>query len=204
MAERDDTITEIFVGAAVVAAAAGFFAYAASSAGGMSGGADAYELSASFRSAEGIGVGTEVRLAGVRVGTVTGMELDPETFRAETTFSVVGRAGTARRQRRGDLVGGAAGRHFRGDHPRRVALRAGARRRDPRHAKLGQPHHAADAVRRRGGRVVIRRLAARPCSGVRRIATGALAQQFDTFGETILPEGPGDPARRRNRRRTMR
>jgi phospholipid/cholesterol/gamma-HCH transport system substrate-binding protein len=90
MAERDDTITEIFVGAAVVAAAVGFFAYAASSAGGMSGGPDAYELTASFRSAEGIGVGTEVRLAGVRVGTVTGMELDPESFRAETTFSVAG------------------------------------------------------------------------------------------------------------------
>jgi phospholipid/cholesterol/gamma-HCH transport system substrate-binding protein len=91
MAERDDTITEIFVGAAVVAAAVGFFAYAASSAGGMtSGPCGAYELSASFRSAEGIGVGTEVRLAGVRVGTVTGMELDPETFRAETTFSVAG------------------------------------------------------------------------------------------------------------------
>jgi phospholipid/cholesterol/gamma-HCH transport system substrate-binding protein len=90
MAERDDTITEIFVGAAVVLAAVVFFAYAASSAGGMSGNAGAYELSASFRSAEGIGVGTEVRLAGVRVGTVTGMELDPESFRAETTFTVAG------------------------------------------------------------------------------------------------------------------
>ncbi len=88
MAERDDTITEIFVGAAVVVAAIGFFAYAASSASGLSGGAGSYELSASFRSAEGIAVGTEVRLAGVRVGTVTGMELNPETFRAETTFSV--------------------------------------------------------------------------------------------------------------------
>jgi phospholipid/cholesterol/gamma-HCH transport system substrate-binding protein len=90
MAERDDTITEIFVGAAVVAAAVGFFAYAASSAGGMTSAPGAYELSASFRSAEGVGVGTEVRLAGVRVGTVTGMELDPESFRAETTFSVAG------------------------------------------------------------------------------------------------------------------
>ena len=88
MAERDDTITEIFVGAAVVVAAIGFFAYAASSASGLSGDAGSYELSASFRSAEGIAVGTEVRLAGVRVGTVTGMELNPETFRAETTFSV--------------------------------------------------------------------------------------------------------------------
>jgi phospholipid/cholesterol/gamma-HCH transport system substrate-binding protein len=45
-------------------------------------------LSASFRSAEGVSVGTEVRLAGVRVGTVTGMTLDPVTFRAETTFSL--------------------------------------------------------------------------------------------------------------------
>ena len=88
MAERDDTITEIFVGAAVVVAAIGFVAYAASSASGLSGGVGSYELSASFRSAEGIAVGTEVRLAGVRVGTVTGMELNPETFRAETTFSV--------------------------------------------------------------------------------------------------------------------
>jgi phospholipid/cholesterol/gamma-HCH transport system substrate-binding protein len=105
MAERDDTITEIFVGAAVVIAAAGFFVYAASSAGGLAGGADAYELTASFRSAEGIGVGTEVRLAGVRVGTVTGMDLDPETFRAETTFSRVGSLelpdDSARSRRRG-------------------------------------------------------------------------------------------------------
>lgn len=88
MAERDDTFTEILVGAAVVAAAIAFFAYAASSAGGAPGGGATYELGASFRSAEGIGVGTEVRLAGVRVGTVTAMDLNPETFRAETRFSV--------------------------------------------------------------------------------------------------------------------
>jgi len=88
MAERDDTITEIIVGAAVVIAAVGFFAYAAASTGGVSGGSGSYELTASFRSAEGIGVGTEVRMAGVRVGSVTGMELNPETFRAETTISV--------------------------------------------------------------------------------------------------------------------
>ena len=84
MAERDDTITEIFVGAAVVLAAVGFFAYAASSAGGMAGNAGAYELSASFRSAEGIGVGTEVRLAGVRVGTVTGATIDTDGKRHES------------------------------------------------------------------------------------------------------------------------
>jgi phospholipid/cholesterol/gamma-HCH transport system substrate-binding protein len=76
------------VGAAVVLAAVAFFVYAASSAGGLAGASGSYELTASFRSAEGIGVGTEVRLAGVRVGTVTAMELNPETFRAETTISV--------------------------------------------------------------------------------------------------------------------
>jgi len=46
-------------------------------------------LNASFRSLEGIQVGTDVRLAGVKIGTVTEVELNPETYRAETLFSVV-------------------------------------------------------------------------------------------------------------------
>ena len=33
-------------------------------------------------------VGTDVRLAGVKIGTVTGVELNPETFRADTSFTV--------------------------------------------------------------------------------------------------------------------
>jgi hypothetical protein len=191
MAERDDTITEIFVGAAVVLAAVGFFVYAASSAGGMSGNAGAYELSASFRSAEGIGVGTEVRLAGVRVGTVTGMELDPESFRAETTFTVAGNLELPDDSPCRDRVRGASGRHLRRDHPRRLALRSGAGGRDPRHAKLGQPDHAPDAVRWRRGRIMRRaRFAAMLALGL--VGASALpAQQFDNFGETTLPEGPG-------------
>jgi len=87
MADTENTVTEVLVGGAVLAAAVGFLVYAAQSTG-FSGGAGSYELRASFRSAEGIGVGTEVRMAGVRVGTVTGMDLDPLTFRAETTFTV--------------------------------------------------------------------------------------------------------------------
>ena len=87
MSTRDNSITEVLVGAAVLAVATGFFFYAASSSGsGPSGGT--YPMAAAFRSAEGIAVGTEVRLAGVRVGTVTAMTLDPMTFRAETTFSL--------------------------------------------------------------------------------------------------------------------
>ena len=87
MATKDNTITEVAVGAAVLAVAVGFFIYASGTSGsGPSGGT--YQLNASFRSAEGIAIGTEVRLAGVRVGTVTDMALDPATFRAETTFTL--------------------------------------------------------------------------------------------------------------------
>ncbi len=80
--------TETFVGAAVVAVAAGFLFYSAqfASVGQSSGG---YALNASFRSIEGVSVGTDVRLAGVKIGTVTDIQLDPQTFRAETTFSVL-------------------------------------------------------------------------------------------------------------------
>ena len=88
MAETEYSITEIATGGAVLAAAVGFFLFA-TGAGGTSGG-DSYPLLAHFRSAEGIGVGTEVRLAGVQVGSVTAMELNAQTFLAETCISVVG------------------------------------------------------------------------------------------------------------------
>ena len=49
-----------------------------------------YPLTASFRSAEGIAVGTDVRLAGIKVGSVSGLELDPASFEAKATFTVQG------------------------------------------------------------------------------------------------------------------
>jgi len=79
--------SEIIAGAVVVAVALGFVFYAAKLTGASTGGGG-YELSASFRSADGIMVGTDVRLAGVKVGRVTSMALDPATYRAGTTISV--------------------------------------------------------------------------------------------------------------------
>ncbi|MEO1732167.1 MAG: outer membrane lipid asymmetry maintenance protein MlaD [Pseudomonadota bacterium] len=78
---------EIVVGGLVLAAAVGFGVYA-TQATGLATSTDGYELNALFRSVEGVNVGTDVRLAGVKIGTVTGVELDPETYRAETTFTV--------------------------------------------------------------------------------------------------------------------
>lgn len=87
MADTDNNITEVIVGAGVLAVAVGFFLYAAQ-ASGVARDPGAYPLTASFRSAEGIAPGTEVRMAGVRIGTVTDLVLDPASFRAETTFTV--------------------------------------------------------------------------------------------------------------------
>lgn len=75
------------MGGAVLAVAIGFLAYAGQMTG-VSGGTTEYELTASFRSADGIDVGTDVRMAGVKVGRVTQVELDPATFRAKTVFTM--------------------------------------------------------------------------------------------------------------------
>ncbi|MYM54677.1 outer membrane lipid asymmetry maintenance protein MlaD [Thalassovita mangrovi] len=79
--------TEVVVGGAVLAVAIGFVIYAGQVTG-FTERSTGYPLSASFRSLEGVTVGTDVRLAGVKIGTVTGIELNPQTFRADTTFSV--------------------------------------------------------------------------------------------------------------------
>ncbi|MEM6620225.1 MAG: outer membrane lipid asymmetry maintenance protein MlaD [Pseudomonadota bacterium] len=82
-----NSAAEVVIGGVVLAAAVGFLAYGASTAG-LSGPADSYAVSASFRSAEGVSLGTDVRLAGVKIGTVTGLELNATTFRAEATMAV--------------------------------------------------------------------------------------------------------------------
>lgn len=87
----NDHTTEVIVGAAVVAVAAGFIAYATQFADRTAARGDSYILTASFRSVEGVSVGTDVRLGGVKVGTVTKLELNPQTFRADTTFTVDGK-----------------------------------------------------------------------------------------------------------------
>lgn len=80
--------TEVLVGALVLVAAVGFVLFAGQKTGLASRGSDSYPLHASFRSLDGVSVGTEVRLAGVRVGSVTDMRLNPETYRADATLSL--------------------------------------------------------------------------------------------------------------------
>ena len=79
-------IAEVLIGAIVLIVAAGFLAYALAHSGRTSG--SGYDLSAKFDHIDGLGVGSDVRLAGVKVGTVVGEQIDPKSFEAVVTFSV--------------------------------------------------------------------------------------------------------------------
>ena len=78
--------TETLVGAVVLAAAIGFGVYAAKAAG-IGNATQGYELTASFRSVEGITAGTDIRLAGVKIGQISDLTLNPDTFRADVTLA---------------------------------------------------------------------------------------------------------------------
>lgn len=78
---------EVLAGAAVLAAAVAFMVYAGAGSG-FAPQADSYALRASFRSVEGITAGSDVRLAGVKVGTITSLTLNPATFFADATILV--------------------------------------------------------------------------------------------------------------------
>ena len=82
-----NSTVETLIGAAVVVIAAGFFffAYQSSGKGAASG---SYKLSAEFDNAEGVNVGTDVRIAGVKVGSVTGFTLNPENFQAQAVMEI--------------------------------------------------------------------------------------------------------------------
>jgi phospholipid/cholesterol/gamma-HCH transport system substrate-binding protein len=82
-----ENTTEVLAGAAVLAVAIGFLVYAGQSTG-FGGNRDSYPLVASFRSVDGISVGTDVRLAGVKVGSITALDLNPQTFFADAEVQI--------------------------------------------------------------------------------------------------------------------
>ena len=78
---------EILAGTLVLAAAAGFFVYAGQSAG-LGDTSGTYPLKASFRSVQGITAGSDVKLAGVKVGTITRLTLNPQTYFADVVIDI--------------------------------------------------------------------------------------------------------------------
>lgn len=74
-------IFETLVGVVVLATAALFLAYAYQ-ASGHDDTRDAYRLDAVFGRVDGVTVGSEVRIAGVKIGSVVDNDLDPRTYEA--------------------------------------------------------------------------------------------------------------------------
>ena len=81
-----DQIAETLVGAIVLAVAAVFLTYSLTAAQrGVGGG---YPLRAQFGSASGLATGADVRLSGVKVGSVSAIRLDPVSYNAIVDFTV--------------------------------------------------------------------------------------------------------------------
>ena len=83
---RNNNMVETLIGAVVVLVAVGFlvFAYSSTRAGSLSG----YPLEARFTSADGINTGTDVRLHGIKIGSVSGVDLDPKSYMAVVHMSI--------------------------------------------------------------------------------------------------------------------
>ena len=79
MAQR--ATAEVLTGAAVLLVAAGFLGFAVAHSGRSTGSAG-YDLTARFDHIDGLTLGSDVKIAGVKVGSVTEQSIDPKTFQA--------------------------------------------------------------------------------------------------------------------------
>jgi len=78
---------EALVGLLVVLLAAWFVLFALQRTGGR-GSANAIEVTALFPNAVGVNPGTDVRVAGVKVGSVSGQKLDPQSFQVSMQMAL--------------------------------------------------------------------------------------------------------------------
>lgn len=82
-----NSTVETLIGAGVIAIAVAFFIFAYTATGGK-GATSGYRLTAEFDNAEGINVGTDVRMAGIKVGTVVAQSLNHDNFQAVITMTI--------------------------------------------------------------------------------------------------------------------
>jgi phospholipid/cholesterol/gamma-HCH transport system substrate-binding protein len=79
-------LIETVMGAVVLVVAALFvvFAYSKAEVGAVEG----YEIQAKFDRVDGILAGSDVRMSGIKIGTVTASSLDPKTYFAEVKMNI--------------------------------------------------------------------------------------------------------------------
>jgi phospholipid/cholesterol/gamma-HCH transport system substrate-binding protein len=84
MAKRN--LAELSAGAIVLAVAVAFLGYAVAHTGRSS--VSGTTLNARFDHIDGLAVGSDVRMAGVKVGSVSATTVDPQTYQAVVRFTV--------------------------------------------------------------------------------------------------------------------
>lgn len=84
---RGGAVLETLLGLAVLIAAGAFLFYAQGRLD-EGPGRDSYELTARFSTVGDLARGAEVRVAGVPVGAVQAIELDPQTYFAQATLTI--------------------------------------------------------------------------------------------------------------------
>ena len=79
-------VIETIMGGLVLLVAVLFvlFAYSSSNVGRVSG----YEISAQFNRIDGLTVGADVRMSGIKIGSVTAQRLDPKTYLADIRMAI--------------------------------------------------------------------------------------------------------------------
>jgi phospholipid/cholesterol/gamma-HCH transport system substrate-binding protein len=84
------SLAEVGAGAVVLLVAAAFLAFAVTNSGRSGIAGPAQTLTARFDRIDGLGPGADVRIAGVKVGSVVNQRIDPETFLAVLTLRLDG------------------------------------------------------------------------------------------------------------------
>lgn len=79
-------VIETVMGAVVLLVAGLFLFFSYASSGVRS--VDGYHVSAKFSRVDGLAPGADVRLSGIKVGTVTGQALDPKTYLAVVDMTI--------------------------------------------------------------------------------------------------------------------
>lgn len=82
-----NNVIETIIGAAVIVVAVAFFTYAYKTSGAGTA-RDGYRILAQFERIDGVSTGTDVRMSGIKVGTVVAEALNPETYEAVVTMTI--------------------------------------------------------------------------------------------------------------------
>lgn len=84
------SIAEVLAGAVVLLVAAGFLLFAVTNSGRSTMSGPALTLTAKFDRIDGLAPGADVRIAGVKVGSITSQRIDPQSFLAVLTMRIDG------------------------------------------------------------------------------------------------------------------